>query len=519
MNAPSSTRASRANSLNLIHPVFGILIAVIFWSFAAAANESVINTVSATVTFFVTIYCLMNAMSRGIFCVSLLTTGALFLNFALSTGWLIANFIHLFTLKYSIDYTLEAMSITAGEYAFGVVFAGIFALAMSLLSLAPVITRLESRVLQTIIKLRKYPLNTIITWVSVITIFDIVLILTGVVRQKSINTGSELGHVAFYMPFLTMAFNVQIPLNSLIISKIDSNFRFISNRFFILILSVLSSLFIFFSQGRTGFVFCIMAHLAWFSLFKGRLPKFRSFVIALIIGLPIFYNVILANNIARTMRHDSRSGTSVSSLDAVITSATAMKDTSVRQQQALKTAQNLSSRPLVATPLAISMQQSRHDWQFLGGQYLVNSSLWTVPRVIFPDKVDVANAEDLLSSQGILQRSTDVSDSLYFGSYVDFGWFGTILYPIVIALLWIFILWMCGMQGPIFCLIALSACTAIFTVGMGETAVTELILTPRNILILFLLMPALTLLTSSLKGGRAASIGSRLRRRTASPPR
>lgn len=513
----SSKTIKTASSSSII---FGLLTSVIFWALAAALNNSTLNTVAAMASTVIAVYFLFNLIRAGMFCVSLLKTGSLFLSLSLSFGWLVSIFIHSSTLGYSIDYTLQAISIDAGQYALGVLYACIFALVLGCLSASPTLSRMEARVAFSIQRLRQVPISAPILCLIILSALDVLLIASGIIGQRKVGiAGQKVGEVAFYIPFLEMAFGSQIALNGLVMSRLNWKNDVFSIKFLVIVASLVLTFFIYFSKGRTGLIFFAVMHLVWIILISGRMPRLKALVIIAAIGAPIYYNAMLASNMARNMRYDAHTGAEVSGLNVAISSATALKDTSVRAQQAQRTALNLSTRPLLATSLSTSMQKQHHDWRYLNGQYLVNSIAWTIPRALFPNKVDVENAEVLMASHGIIASFSDVADSLYFAGYIDFGWFGLIIYPFLVYMIAFSILWMCEILGPAFSLIALSAATYMFTFGMGESSVTGWLVLPRNTFLLFLVFPFGAFLFSQFTGQRGEFRSKYGQRRVASPPR
>lgn len=74
------------------------------------------------------------------------------------------------------------------------------------------------------------------------------------------------------------------------------------------------------------------------------------------------------------------------------------------------------------------------------GENILNNIIWTVPRVIFPKKINFEVKEDLMSKFGVY--FTDTSDSIYLFSYLDFWIFGILLYPLILFFYWYFIIFL-----------------------------------------------------------------------------
>jgi hypothetical protein len=502
---PKSMNIHRITALpvNAARSVFLQAGVVIAWSIATPLDNATANTISAIITAILTVPPVINSLNDKTFCFRPLQMGGFLLNLNLSAGWIISSFAHLTVLKYPIDMTLSALGLSAGSYALAIFYASVFSIFMTIISTAPAIADTETKIFSKIISLRSTPISKISLWSLIISIIDIALIMKGIVGQRSINTSlSGTGEIAFYVPFVDMIFSAQVALNALMLAIIINNRKLKSSYSLVLAISFALSLFIFFSKGRLGFIFCLVMHLAWFATFFGRLPKVKSMFILAAVAVPLISNAMVMGNMARNFRVDARTGQTASGLSAAINTATALQDTRVRDEQNKRTLVNLSYRPLVAAPLATAMSHSQYNRDFLGGKYLVNSAVWSIPRVIFPGKVNFENAEVLLASHGIIQSATDTSDSVYLSAYVDFAWFGVIFYPLIIALLWITPALMCLARGPAFSIITISVISYMFATGVAESAVTGWISTTRNIFILFVAFPLVELLLPK-KAGQA----------------
>ena len=104
-------------------------------------------------------------------------------------------------------------------------------------------------------------------------------------------------------------------------------------------------------------------------------------------------------------------------------------------------------------PLAVSIETENTQKKFLLGENIFNNIIWTIPRVIFPQKVNFDVKEDLMSKFGV--NFTDTSDSIYLFSYLDFWIFGIILYPLILFFYWYFIINLLTFRNTIHVLIFL----------------------------------------------------------------
>lgn len=105
-----------------------------------------------------------------------------------------------------------------------------------------------------------------------------------------------------------------------------------------------------------------------------------------------------------------------------------------------KTSINLTKRFLLLYPLAKSIELDSEKKNHLLGENVLNNIIWTIPRVIFPKKINFEVKEDLMSKFGVY--FTDTSDSIYLFSYLDFWLFGILLYPLILFFYWYFIIFL-----------------------------------------------------------------------------
>ena len=110
----------------------------------------------------------------------------------------------------------------------------------------------------------------------------------------------------------------------------------------------------------------------------------------------------------------------------------------VKDIEKYRTGENLSSRPLLAEPLARSIQLDSSEKIYGLGRISLNNLIWTVPRLILPNKNVIAPAAEnnLYKYMPIHDDSIDTHDSLYWYSYAEFSYFGLIIFPFLLFLYW-----------------------------------------------------------------------------------
>ena len=134
---------------------------------------------------------------------------------------------------------------------------------------------------------------------------------------------------------------------------------------------------------------------------------------------------------------------------------------------------------------------------FIFGENIINSIAQALPRVFFPDKRLYPIQEDLIYKHFPI-GTTDTSDSPYFYAYLDFGYAGLFIYPLLLACMWWLVLMIFHLPYISAVGALVLACTWIplFTISLGESAITGYIVTLRNSI---LVLPFLMVFSSYLR--------------------
>ena len=181
----------------------------------------------------------------------------------------------------------------------------------------------------------------------------------------------------------------------------------------------------------------IIQLLFWYCFFNKGFPSYRRLLPITIILIPLIFYANVFNNFTRS----SAGGVLLvekKNLFSTIFEMTEMFTTyDLLDNETSRTTRNLSSRTLLALPLAMSIELPTSEKKFLLGKIIFNTFVWTVPRAIFPEKINFPIMEELIITTFDLDIA-DTANSLYLYSYVAFGYFGLLIYPMLLFLYWKF---------------------------------------------------------------------------------
>jgi hypothetical protein len=161
----------------------------------------------------------------------------------------------------------------------------------------------------------------------------------------------------------------------------------------------------------------------------------------LLISIPFFSSAFQYFNFLRSDIVYSKSGDLKGKENFLSTSINYLKIwklDEVRNIEKYRTRKNLSSRPLLAEPLARSIQLDSSEKTYGFGRISFNNLIWAVPRLILPNKEIIApeNESYIYNYMPIHDKSIDTHDSLYWYSYAEFSYFGLIIFPFLLFLYW-----------------------------------------------------------------------------------
>ena len=118
--------------------------------------------------------------------------------------------------------------------------------------------------------------------------------------------------------------------------------------------------------------------------------------------------------------------------------------------------------------------------------------IWTIPRIIFPQKINFPIGEPLIHENfGI--DFIDTSNSIYLFSYLDFWYFGLFLYPLLFFFYWKALLFLITIKdyNPLILIFILSNSLLLFF-NVAESPILSYLDYARNITILLFILAIFT---------------------------
>lgn len=481
------------------------LAPVPIWLFAAVLDNEVVASLAAGLGLLLGVMWGRTLFRRQALMLGFLKIGGVSLLVIMSLSWLMAQFFNLSALGQSMSLALvRDVGTTLPAYAGAVAYVLVFAAVLGGLGGLAFIRTLEANAAARLLAARDIRFLKLLVLIGLISTLDAWLILTGVISYRSFAVeGFDEGSIAWYLPMLQIMFATQVGLNALAISQMAGATGRSKISMAVVAVSGFLILFINFTQGRSGFIFCALLHLYWVIFFMGRIPRLRKLISVVLTVLPLLYAGTLLNNF---MRSDAASGVDLKTdgFAAYFSNAvqTLQSDRSLRASESARSAANLASRPLVAHPLAKSMALSEERKSFLLGENLINSAIWALPSAIMPDKKLYPIQEDLLYVHFPIGEK-DTADSPYLYAYADFGYAGIFIYPVLLAGIWVTLLLLVRLPFISSLGAIVIACTwiGLFTLSLGEAAMTSWFSTLRNSVIV---LPFVVVLAKIFKFPRRA---------------
>ena len=465
-------------------PLF-CLAPVPFWLLAAALDVEFLAHLAAGLGLILSLRWLRALLQHPALMLGFLKLGSIMLLTMMSMGWLMALFFNLSSLDQNLSTALIVdVGTTLQAYAKAVAYTLVFAAVLGTLGGLAHIRALEASAVRRFLAVRDIRPSKLLIFIGIICALEIGLIFSGIISYRTFEIeGFDEGRIPWYLPMLQIIFATQIGLNALAISQTVKHAGKNSSLPIALVsASFLLILFITFTQGRSGFILCALLHLYWYIFFMGKMPNFRSIILISIVILPMLYTGTLLFNFMRS--------SAVQNLDLKtdgfgnffkIAIDTWQSDQGLQAAEKIRTAANLASRPLVAHPLAKSMALSTEQKNFLLGENLFNSAIWSIPSLFISNKDAYPVQEDLLY-QNFPIGTEDTADSMYLYAYADFAYIGLLVYPTLIAGIWISVLLLMRIPYISSFGIIVFACTWIpmFILAIGEASTITWFVSLRN---------------------------------------
>ena len=459
------------------------------WLLAFITGYSLIADMSALWSSYVMLGWLWNQIGYPVEMIRLVRLGSAVLIALQAISWLVASSIHRFILKIPIENSLKSLmggGLDLPGYMLALVYISIFSLMLSYLGSKTKIYSLEKKLCLKLLQLKNISVSYQLTIALIFTVIEVTLTLYGVIGQRTIVAGGYSdGELPYWIVFYESVLPAHILLNSLIFVSIFKEKSFISDKYkwLIFTISVISLLFIYFNKGRSNLVFALIAHGYWLSFFTARRIKPLKFVILGMILYPIVSQVLLFSNFLRN--EDTGLVDWQVSAIAIIPQAweSFQSSSNLVEREKDRTAENISTRPLVAAPLALCIRLDPSEKNFLFGKEILHSMIWSIPGPLINNKKEFPKQEDLLYMNFPIGQD-DTADSLYLSSYTEFWWIGIFIYPLLIVLLWKLVLNMIQIfkLSNVTIAITVTPFLEMFILGIGESAVNTWIITLRSFL-------------------------------------
>ena len=259
-----------------------------------------------------------------------------------------------------------------------------------------------------------------------------------------------------------------------------------------LIFSFLSN-FIFygFFMRRMAVQFMFLAIIIYFMLTELKIKKVRFFIInVLFISLLFQFTNFL--QFIRVSEVDSV-GESQNLKEIVIEGKIFdyFTNNDIRKEAKDISINNISLRLLNNHELAtIFFYEKYSKNKFLNGELLKNNIIKSIPQIIFPNKENYLTSDLLISSiTDSPLYDTDTVDSFQSYSYIDFGFFGLIVYPALIVLMFLLFYQLMNINylnsvSTIFILILF---LPMYSIRIAEIGISDWFVLIRNIVIFILI--------------------------------
>jgi hypothetical protein len=474
----------RARARYLRSVPFICLAPVPIWLLAAALDNEVLASLAAGLGLYLGLIWGRALFRQPALMLGFLKIGGVSLLIIMSLSWLMAQFFNLSALGQSMSAALVLdVGTTLSAYAGAVAYTLVFAAVLGGLGGLAIIRTMEANAVAKLRAASGVRPRNLLMLIALICVLEAWLILTGVISYRTFAiAGFDEGRIPWYLPLLQFMFATQIGLNALAISQMAGATGRSRIYMAVVAASVLLILFINFTQGRSGFIFCALLHLYWVIFLMGRIPRLSKLIPVVLIVLPLLYAGTLLNNF---MRSGAADGVDLKAVGLVTFFSNAVQtyqsDQSLRALESARSAENLASRPLVAHPLAKSMALPGAQKSFLLGENLINSAIWALPSAIMSDKKRYPIQEDLLYAH-FPMGTEDTADSPYLYAYADFGYAGVVLYPVLLAGFWVALLLLIRLPFISSLGVIVIACTwiSLFTISLGEASMTSWFTTLRD---------------------------------------
>jgi len=471
--------------------IFKSLAIIFIWLISFTFENLILAYVASSLGCFITFLYITKFFNASLNPIKFLSLSAVSLFFITSSSVIFSSyFIRKFYDLTLFDFFNTIQYIPVESYLLAIIFTLLFSLILFLFSLRNELILKENYIFNKLNEIKNSDSKKIDFIIFFIIFLEIVLNLTGFIEYRGLdNENFKIGIIDPWIPYLDYIFHFHIALTSLLIVK--SRDKFNVKNSLIIILSVLLIGYFFFTRGRSGFILASIEIFFWYCFFNKSAPKLKSIIFSLIIIIPLIYSLSLFNQLLRMSVNTQNDNYKQSLIEQITNAYDLWQIRDMREINNEKNNQNLTFRSLVVTPLAISINLKGPQKQNLLGETILNNFIWTIPRIIYPGKINHPVGEPLMGKFGLY--FADTSDSLYLASYMDFWWFGILIYPMLFYFYWRFLLYIITFKNfdPLIVLLIVSTSLPYFF-GIGESSVLGFFIFMRNSVILLIILSIFT---------------------------
>jgi hypothetical protein len=466
-------------------------------------NVEVVTLGLASIIAFISITWFWRLFANPVNLVSLLSVGAISLIAILNTGFIMAWSASVIGVQREFQETLNIVHVSIASYSIAVFYASAFSAILALYGMTPFIRVLEKNLTTRLLSIGVISGGVLLLSIGVCLAIDLLAFKSGVLRFREIVTdGAQQGRLAWFVPILESVFGMQIFLNSVLLER---GSRRCAVNWILLIFGIASMgavLFVYFNKGRGPFVMALALHFFYWCFLRGGRPSMKWMIFLAIGACVAIPPVLAANNYLRSNTTNLENiGVNNNPFEFAAAGFERLHNARVASMERASSMENLSTRPLVANPLAKCITMPIEVKTFMYGKNIVNSFIWAVPRLLYHNKIRYSAMEGLLYRYfPDISFLKDTPDSLYLYSYTDFGWAGLVIYPLIVAGLWaIALLMMLCIRNPFSLWLIFSAWPPMFLLNIGESSATAWFLTERNTLMLLIVLLGIELMTPMLR--------------------
>lgn len=414
------------------------------WGLAALTSSAALATVAALVGGVICIMWLWSRLGHSKSMIHFLAVGGFILCAVQNFAWLTSAYIHEFTFNISIEealYTTEGVIIPVGYYSAAVFYVAALSAVLVVLGVSPMVSKNDQWVISKLRELFSISASKIGGLVTGVTLINLVLMVEGVIGGRTLNVeGFSEGAIPWWFFIFESLGAFHLFLNGALGAKLLKERQRGNAHPFLWILFIFSVLvvsFLFFTKGRRLIVYLLLSHGWWMMFFLRSKPRFWVACAAVLFAYPVISETLVFNNFLRSSKAGLIADENMLKAIPKVWEEYRKYD-DLQQYAEERSTRNMATRPLVARPLASCMALPMNSKSFIWHEDILHSLIWSVPGPIFPDKTKFPLQENLLYSHFPI-GSTDTVDSLYLSSYTSFGWFGLVVYPCFVALIWLLV--------------------------------------------------------------------------------